>query len=306
MAINRGILLKCIGGLGNQLFQIAFAYSLSKKYNLPIYIDRFAYENYAIRNYGLGKLNISKIIKEVKSDELSRILMTFYKLTQILYRIYQYAYRKIKRNNRLGNWVFSNLQKIGLFYNFDRYYYPVRTPNTELICLYGYFQSKKYFQEYERDLKNLLKISDPYSQKEIALLTLINSSNSIAISIRLGDDYLADKSLNIFEREYYIKSINYTKSKVDNPVYFIFSDAVDRVKSIFNFPEEFKYVEGFNEYESLRLMYSCQHFIISNSSFSWWGAYLSNNNNKIVIAPKKWYSDNDDEADIYNEEMLRI
>nr|WP_082665809.1 alpha-1,2-fucosyltransferase [Exiguobacterium chiriqhucha] len=61
--------------------------------------------------------------------------------------------------------------------------------------------------------------------------------------------------------------------KLRNPdaTFFVFSDDIEKVKSDYQFEENFIYVQGFNDYESLRIMYHCNHFIISNSSFSWWG-----------------------------------
>ena len=76
---------------------------------------------------------------------------------------------------------------------------------------------------------------------------------------------------------------------VKKPQYIVFSDDVEWCKNNMHFPKNTIYESGNDPiWEKIRLMYSCKHFIISNSTFSWWAQYLSNNKNKIVIAPKKW------------------
>ena len=94
--------------------------------------------------------------------------------------------------------------------------------------------------------------------------------------------------------------------KTKNPVYIIFSDDIEWCRENIKFSENIYYEDGTDPvWEKLRLMYSCKHFIISNSTFSWWAQYLSRNNDKIVIAPARWHNSGYTN-DIYDENWLLI
>ena len=94
--------------------------------------------------------------------------------------------------------------------------------------------------------------------------------------------------------EYYIKAIEHIDKEVNNPVYYIFSDDIEWCKNNFSFLKNAVFVsheyagEKFSSY--LYLMIQCKHYIIPNSTFAWWAAWLNNEQNKIVIAPNKWYT----------------
>lgn len=124
--------------------------------------------------------------------------------------------------------------------------------------------------------------------------------------MRLGDDYINSPTLNVCKEDYYYRGMDYIYSKNKDAVFYIFSDSIDRVKQQFKFKYPVRYIDGFKDYESLRLMYSCKHFVISNSSFSWWGAYLAENKNKIIVAPNKWYNNTKEKPDIYFNEMTLL
>ena len=119
----------------------------------------------------------------------------------------------------------------------------------------------------------------------------ITESESVCVTIRRGD-YLNDTFRNDFylcTPKYFIEAMRIMKSRVPNAKFFIFSDEPEWCKENIPFPFECEYESGIDPvWEKFRLMYSCKHFIISNSTFSWWAQYLSRNKNKVVIAPNKW------------------
>ncbi len=121
----------------------------------------------------------------------------------------------------------------------------------------------------------------------------IDASKSISVHIRRGD-YANDKVTNTYfgtcPLEYYKQAMDYMRSKVNNPIFYFFSDDIEWVKKEFNEDENFVFISNpkLQDYEELILMSQCSHNIIANSSFSWWGAWLNDNPAKLVVAPKKW------------------
>jgi hypothetical protein len=140
---------------------------------------------------------------------------------------------------------------------------------------------------------------------------LIKNKNSVAIHIRRGD-YLNNPKARYFHgilgEDYYKKSISYIKKRVNNPFYFIFSDDVELVKKTFFFfnKKNYIFIDTKSSIDDLHLMSNCKHFIIANSTFSWWGAWLSKNKHKIICAPKRWVRAKISTPDIIPESWIKI
>ena len=165
--------------------------------------------------------------------------------------------------------------------------------------LEGYFQSEKYFKNYEDILRNDFKIKKTIQKSNLVLLKKIDAASSVSVHVRRGD-YVSDLDTRNHHGalgfDYYSTSIKLIDKKITDPVFFIFSDEPQLVEKNLSFPFPFTIISGnINEfcYEDLLLMSRCRHHIIANSSFSWWGAWLDARPNKIVIAPKKWFANLD-------------
>lgn len=288
------------------MFQIAYARKLSLELEEEIYIDYSVYENYKIRDFSLSNLEVSNHYKLLDTSDLSLFENYRYKITQKMYHVFQKIIKIIRGYDRIGKKAFNLLSKRGLYYNFDVYYYNHFGSNKDLKYMYGYFQSENYFIEYKEQIKKDLKVRVEPNTRESILLDEIKSCNAVSISMRLGADYTNSSIFNVCTPDYYYKGMDYIFSKNKDAVFYIFSDDIKKAKEQFNFQYPVKYIEGFKDYESLRLMYSCKHFVISNSSFSWWGAYLSSFSNKIVVAPSKWYNNSKIKPDIYMDKMTLI
>jgi hypothetical protein len=163
--------------------------------------------------------------------------------------------------------------------------------------LEGYWQSEKYFKRIEEIIHqefSFKNFPDPVNRD---LGDRISSVNSVSIHVRRGDyvtNPVTNQTHGVCDIDYYQKAIVEIFKNVVKPHFFVFSDDQIWAKShiITNAPTEYvTHNKSSKNYEDMHLMSLCHHHIIANSSFSWWGAWLSNYNEKMVIAPEKWLND---------------
>jgi hypothetical protein len=152
------------------------------------------------------------------------------------------------------------------------------------VLLHGYFQNLKYFSDFEEEVKNLfpLKTSSKYDKF---------LKNSCSVHIRRGDYIQSSFAHPQQSNEYFKKAVETIGAE---KTFLIFSDEIKKVKSSMLFENlninHIIYIEGQDPYEDLSLMSRCENNIISNSSFSWWAAFLNKNSKKTVIHPTKWFT----------------
>lgn len=149
----------------------------------------------------------------------------------------------------------------------------------------GYFQSEKFFQNSIKKIKRMfdIKMSEDFCE----IHGFDKSKKQIGIHIRRGDYVGLQEFHPLQSVEYYTTAIDIIKSKIgDNVQIVVFSDDLDWCKT--QFSEDYLYPDV-NDIETLFMMTHCHHYVIANSSFSWWGAYLCKNKNSIVVAPKIWF-----------------
>ncbi len=164
-------------------------------------------------------------------------------------------------------------------------------PTSHNVFINGNFENNHYFESIRNILIKEFQPKYPVRPENKELYHLICNTNSVCITIRRGD-YLSDrykKSFYVCNEVYFKKAISVIKEKIEEPTFFFFSDDINWVKNNINIDGTCYYESGDDPiWEKIRLMYSCKHFIISNSTFSWWAQYLCSNPNKIVISPNKW------------------
>lgn len=283
--------VKIFNGLGNQLFQYACGRAVQQKYKGEFYLD---ISDFTVnkRKYRLNQFKLNENVKTIEKDNtFANIRKNL--LLNGLYKI-------------MPNIAFSIHSKFGKYLYFGEEYKKINKNFTNHYYLYGYWQSEKYFEDIKSILKQELTLKNPLEESKINLIQEIEHKNSVAIHIRRGD-YVTNKLYqNICEESYYKKAITIMKEKVDNPIFYIFSDEINWVKENWNFDGNIIFMNHPNkDFEELEIMKHCKHFIIANSSFSWWAQYLSDNPKKIVVAPKKWYN-HDKKVDIYQKNWITI
>ena len=279
------------GGLGNQMFQYAIGRSISLKRDVKLNLDLSKMGGYNLRSFSLGKFNIPEgLFIENKS--------------------------KINKSNKYFHWIAKKLQKMNIsinekFYEKNEFFFDEEIFSISKNSIDGYWQSYKYFEDIRETLINEFTLKEDLNLKNKDVLKLINSTNSVSIHIRRGD-YLnvsKNKSIyNVFGMEYYQKAINYIKENVENPCFFVFSDDINWCVENFTI-DNVHYVDAntTSNFEcDMVLMSQCEHNIIANSTFSWWGAWLNNNENKEVVAPKKWINALNNINDILPKNWIRL
>ncbi len=178
--------------------------------------------------------------------------------------------------------------------------------------LHGFWASPRYFADYDDQIRKDFTLRVPPDPENALLMREIATSNSVCIHVRRGDYVLVSDVRNLLgtcSSEYYRTGIGIVRNTVNEPRFYVFSDDPEWTRENIQIPTEVTYVTHNldREYEDLRLMAACRHFIIANSTFSWWAAYLGNAPDKKVIAPERWFTrPNSIEADLIPKEWRRI
>ena len=168
--------------------------------------------------------------------------------------------------------------------------------------IYGYFQAEKFFEKYSDEIKSELRVK--LCNINSAFYEKIKDTNSVCIHVRRGD--YCKHNMLICDMTYFECAINIMRDRLFKPEFFLFSDDIEWAKDNFKNNRIIFVDEKTKDFEQLRLMYSCKHFIISNSTFSWWAQYLSESLDKVVIAPAKWMPYDTEKRDIYQENWILI
>ncbi len=306
-------------GLGNQFFQYALAKSVQLKFKTEVkldhlskYRDIYSYKSFFRdyrdlpfigrfeRGYLLDKFNIT--LPESNIKELQRLYNGKKIFANLIFK------RPLKRNNKV---VIEDTTSEELYESTMKQIEEGKQAKDKDIYLIGWWQVKIFAEDAMDFLKEELTLREENKSSYFyRMQTLIQESESVAIHIRQKLDYEASfyndiKHKSNLDYSYYLAAIEFIQRKINrNLKLFIFADDVELAKK-YPFPEDLDCVlvsgrEGLKEYEDMALMSLCKHSIISNSTFSLWGAWLNSNPNKILIAPSKdkWSSDKDKGTDL--------
>lgn len=298
--------------LGNQLFMYAYARALSLEYNEPIvintktafeYIAKIRFPNGMKSSYRLKYFNITPC-------KIQNPIIGF--IESIPPSVHMCLHRWKQADDEKMASLYYKMTAKGKHYFADTAiarYLPHQHTDKPVKHLHGVWVSEKSFSHCSDIIKKELRVITPVSEQNRIMIEEMQSCNSIAIHFRRGD-IVAEKGFRdsyICTTEYYIRGMKYIADHVSNPIFFIFSDDINWVRDNVKFEYPVKYMDFNNPaHEDLRLMYNCKHFIISNSTFSWWGSYLSDNPNKIVIAPSIWSKKYKGKYDVYRKEMVLL
>lgn len=274
------IIVRLIGGLGNQMFQYALGRRLADGLRVPLKLDVTPFRSYVLHRYALWALNIREQLatdREISCARVGRFPTVRRRLRRVLPRAATESPRVV-------------LEKA---FRFDASVLDAADGS----YLEGYWQSDKYFSPVEERLRVEFSVRSPLGGRDLAIAEKMQEGNSVSVHVRRAD-YVSDPTrvLGTCDEGYYAQAFEYLGERIEQPKFFVFSDEPDWARTHLRIPLSKTFVchnDARRNFEDLRLMSLCRHHVIANSTFSWWGAWLGANPSKIVVMPKRWFPDRD-------------
>lgn len=284
------LIVNLAGGLGNQMFQYAMGFSIAEASGESLFFSstfsKYSYHPKTIdRIFNLRidyceEHHLKSIFGLIPSSPFAR---------RCLGKVAVVAQRQL-----LKQCVFdlcSGYQSIGL------------AQPGYISYLHGYWQSEQYFKEHFSTLRNKFTFRESRTLNELDQ-SLLRSDVKVGVHIRRGDyvsDPKASAKMGIPSLCYYIEGINAFRKRFPSSKIFVFSDDINWARSMLQLKFNniwFCDLDDSNASSDMQMLSECDHFVLSNSTFGWWAAYLSTNIHKIVVTPDKWFADGSSDADI--------
>lgn len=275
-------IVKLKGGLGNQMFQYAYAKLLECMNKEDVRLDFSAFsglENDMVRVPRIAKFRLS--LSTASQEELKSVLKLRHSgnSQSFKYRVEILVESKINRN---------------YFFEPSRAYIP-----PEKIQDYsyydGYWQSWRYVEQVKDILAEEFVPNYELSENTKAAKNVMENQEAVFVGVRKGDFSEEKDHYGSFDSTYYQKAMAQVEVHVENPIYYVFSNDIAWCKENIDWGKRKiiyrEKAQQTNDFEELILMSSCKHAIIVNSSYHWWGAQLIKNPDKKICCPGKWFFD---------------
>ena len=263
--------VELLGGLGNQLFQAATAYSLCQRLGGTLEFDVSRFSQKGSRAYALAGLGHGAT---VVGEDVSGIQRT---LSRVQKAVMPKGMRKP------AGWSGAVFREASYAYD----------PRFDQIsgdcCLSGYFHSARYFAGAEAAVRQVFDLSAVASDKAKAFAAAM-PAGSLAVHVRIGDfkDSRFSAVHGTLDPRYYRDAIRLVVEAKRPEVIYLFTDTPDTALRVMPEGVACEPVRGFDAVDDLFLMSSTTHHIIANSTFSWWGAYFAPQPDSLVVAPRAW------------------
>lgn len=289
------IIVKIMGGIGNQLFQYALVMELLHK-EATVKVDTSYFNNIPS---GDTKRKCIKDLVGIKVAEASENEIEYFRA-----RKSSFTWRCIRK-------IINRSIYEPIYYD-DNQRIQKRILNRKNAYLIGYWQNPQYFEDVIAEVSGryLEALSKLDHKNKIIADKIQGSQCSVSIHVRGGDYYNSQNVEtfgNICSRTYYSEAIAYCRQKFGNCRFFVFTNDLELSHSVLTENEDYIFVQN-NEDDGekdIYLMSLCHHNVIANSSFSWWGAWLNQNKHKIVIAPKRWTNE-EKHIEVCPKEWIRL
>lgn len=297
------IIIRLWGGLGNQMFQYAFGYVKAKESKAELVLDtRFFTDEFIKKNPRFTKqknnlLNFPIEYKHTINEHGELIRVNKFQLHRInqLLRVPYLTVLPAGNGLKYVKETRMRFQPVLARMKSDNRYYD------------GYWQTEKYFDKYREDLIRQFTFHSRRADEYVGIYG-IDQSNAVAIHMRMGDygkKHLTAHHNYVINPEYYTRAIEKAKEVIAKPVFFVCSNNIKKAQELLGNGTEFIYVsaiDGMTDLDEFSIMSQCPNHIISNSTFSWWAAWLGRHEKAINIAPNIVFGN----KDIIPERWIKI
>lgn len=298
-------IVNIIGGLGNQMFQYAFALSLKKKFpDEEVLIDTSHFNYIFIKKWGASNLHNGYELESVfpnatqikKATALQLMKVTWYMPNYLISRLIRRWFPKRKTEYIQPRKEIFEYKEEPFSLQGDVYYE-------------GVWEAIKYLQPAREEIIKAFRHPEP-NEVNAAYIHAMKQENSVGIHVRRGD-YLKNAAFaGVCDLDYYQMAIPEILKDGKEHVFYIFSNDMkwceENIKPLLG-QNKMVFVKentGKNSCWDMFLMTYCKDLIIANSSFSWWGAYMNNRGGRI-IAPKTWMN-RDAKFEIWMDEWIKM
>jgi hypothetical protein len=295
------IITRIFGGLGNQMFQYAMGRALAYRNNAKLLLDISFFARSQLRRFALDSFSSDA---EIASGQILR-----------RYRL-QNACDLLSVVNLFRR---PSTESIPFFrerfFHFDPVAYQLSAP----VCIEGYWQSARYFEDCAPAIRQEFKPKQELSLSDARLAEIMTATPTVSLHVRRGD-YVTNPRTNathgLCSLDYYARAMEYITERVDDVRLFVFSDDLEwtqrhlssaPLKSSFPPTTFVEANPASGEFRDMHLMSCCKHHIIANSSYSWWGAWLNPSPDEIIVCPQQWFRDpSKDTRDLTHEEWIQL
>jgi len=283
-SVKKKLTIALHGGLGNQLFQYAYARALSLDMHRQLFFDQygFYFDKKFQRTFSLDCFQLPKEIRNKACNVR-----------------FHFA-RALRHLQKIGTYLICFL-KLPFLVEFSSQYQPLchREISYSDFYVFGYWQDERYFEQYADQIRRDLTFKSGFSSANLAIAAQIRGcSTPISLHVRrLHQVGASEQQVPIVEAganaysvgyAYYKSAIALMEERFPEAYFFVFSDYPEWAKQNVQSNNQILYLDSGrgSDLEDLHLMSLCKHHIIANSSYSWWGAWLAEPKDQLVIAPK--------------------